>query len=647
MTPSFKGGLNVKRIQGTVGTGKTEALVDQALELLASGVSPRDIGIYCATPHAADAFSSRLAAKLGSPSSAVEATTPREAALALLSSREARTFTGRPPRVMADFEYSFLLEDMKVSGLRPQRLREMLKFFFRGWTELADDDPDWLFGEEVGLHALLKENLAFLQAMLEPEVANYCVRLLRSNEEALFSARVGHVLVDDYQCLSKASQVLTRMLASESLTIAGDPSACIEVYDSYPFAQGFEDLADQYQSPELVSLKTCWVAQSVCNVANNLLADSGRAPTPDTMPAASAPEGSVQAYALASAEEEYACIAELVSTLTKAGMAPDDIHLVAPNRTWSAALRVALLQKGIASTTLPYGPVLRGDIRDLERSAELRRYTALKLVANPRDALAWRCWCGYGDYLANSIAFDSLRALGKGQTPDAFTALERACDGSPVDCPGFEKVARAFEEGTMLIAEARKLRGRDLLEFLAARTSDTAKAEAERPGATPPASLPKKAAETPSSLLQLCAPVKDDDTAESLFARAEKNLIDPRFCASGSTVRISAARHLCGLSPKAVIFSGFVNGFLPSRDYFDSTVTSPDKQKKMHRQDVQLVYAAAGKAREMLSFTYFTREGLERAEQLKLEVERIRLEKGVPQCVIAPSELLALALPPV
>ena len=49
-------------------------------------------------------------------------------------------FTGREPRLLLNYELNALMEDMKTSGLRPGRLKEMLKFFYRGWTELAADD---------------------------------------------------------------------------------------------------------------------------------------------------------------------------------------------------------------------------------------------------------------------------------------------------------------------------------------------------------------------------------------------------------------------------------------------------------------------------------------------------------------------------
>ena len=54
---------------------------------------------------------------------------------------------------LASFEETFFLEDMRVTGMAPRRLREMLKFFYRNWTELAggaEDDVNALEGIRAG-----------------------------------------------------------------------------------------------------------------------------------------------------------------------------------------------------------------------------------------------------------------------------------------------------------------------------------------------------------------------------------------------------------------------------------------------------------------------------------------------------------------
>lgn len=93
--------------------------------------------VLTATPDAARALSARLTEAVGERGGAIEVTCTRDGALGLLASEEGRAFSGRAGRLVTPVELGFIMEDMKVSGLKQRRLREMLKFFYRNWTELA------------------------------------------------------------------------------------------------------------------------------------------------------------------------------------------------------------------------------------------------------------------------------------------------------------------------------------------------------------------------------------------------------------------------------------------------------------------------------------------------------------------------------
>ena len=150
-------------IEGGVGCGKTAALITRVATLLEDGAAPEDMLVLTATPDAARVLAARLIEVVGERGGAVEVTCTRDVALGMLASEEGRAFSGRAGRLVTPVELGFIMEDMKVSGLKQRRLREMLKFFYRNWTELAggaDDDDRWLIpGEEADTHALLKDVL--------------------------------------------------------------------------------------------------------------------------------------------------------------------------------------------------------------------------------------------------------------------------------------------------------------------------------------------------------------------------------------------------------------------------------------------------------------------------------------------------------
>ena len=84
----------------------------------------------------------------------------------------------------------------------------------------------------------------------------------------------------------------------------------------------------------------------------------------------------------------------------------------------------------------------------------------------------------------------------------------------------------------------------------------------------------------------------------------------------------------CGLTPRVLVFCGFLNGFVPCRAYFDGAEMPLDKQEKEHARLVRQLYTVLAKAQERLVCTHFEKTDLETAERLKLKIHRIRMEKG-------------------
>ena len=90
-------------------------------------------------------------------------------------------------------------------------------------------------------------------------------------------------------------------------------------------------------------------------------------------------------------------------------------------------------------------------------------------------------------------------------------------------------------------------------------------------------------------------------------------------------VAIAAPEDLFGRTFDVVIFGGFVNGFIPSRDMCDSGAA---------------IALAEHRATKRLLFTSFESCDLETAERLRLHIPRIHLRSGVRTCDIHPSDYL-------
>lgn len=644
-------------IEGGVGCGKTAALVARASELLEGGAAPEDILVLAATPDAARALDARLAEAVGERAGAIEVACARDVALGLLASEEGRAFSGRAGRLVTPVELGFILEDMKVGGLKQRRLREMLKFFYRNETELAggaDDDDGWLIpGEEGDTHALLRAVLHFTGGILEPEASAMAVRFLLASPEALAGAQRPHVLVDDYQMYSRASQHLANLIARDSITVAADPTAVAEVFESYPYGEGVGEFTQANEGCERIVLATSRACPAAARAASRLRTalDAGAAAlgdgaAPVALAAPSAPDraaaASFTALEAADPAAEMDAVADAVQAALEAGADPSSVYVLAFHPAWERRVARALAARGIAAATPVRGRVAAGDYRDLDRCAPARLLTALALIADPADALAWRAWCGFDDYLANSAVFADMRAEADEQGKDLGAMLDEVAAAAPAESfpgTGIGRVLDAYRAGRTLIEQVQGLEGDELIGAIASALNLTGESGEHAiqlvRALTAPEPKPAVSAIDTSFGTSVPAPAPDD--AQTLITRARNRMSAPVFEATEGCVLIGDSAHLTGRTPTTLVLTGFVNGFFPTRDYFDATVTTPDKQKLVRATDTRRLYTAAGKATQRLIASWFTSTSLVEAETLKLEIARAKLRRGERIAVTTPS----------
>ena len=459
-------------VEGAVGCGKTTRLVERAAALLEGGAAPSDLLVLAATPDAARMLAARLEAACGA---AVEATCVREVALGLLATEGGRAFSDRAGRLVTPVEMGFIMEDMKTCGLKNRRLKEMLKFFYRSWTELvedADGNADWLLaGEEADVHGLLKGILDFTGGILEPELSALAVRYLLADGEALAGAQRAHVLVDDYQMLSRASQHVANLLARDSNAVAADPAAVVEVFDSYPYGEGVGEFTQANADCERIVLTESHACGAAAHAASRLREDAAPG-APEITGVGDAPAtDSFTARESADPAAEVAAVAEAVEAALGAGCAPEDVYVLTFHPAWMRQVLRALAARDIAAAAPVEGRLSVGDYRDLDRCAPARLLAALDLAADPANALAWRSWCGFGDYLANSAAFADMRAGAAAEGAGLVALLEEASAAAPAEGfpnTGIGRIVDAYRAGRELVASVQGLEGDGLLDALAA-----------------------------------------------------------------------------------------------------------------------------------------------------------------------------------
>lgn len=285
------------------------------------------------------------------------------------------------------------------------------------------------------------------------------------------------------------------------------------------------------------------------------------------------------------------------------------------------------------------GRLAAGDYRDYARCAPARVITALQLAADPENCLAWRCWIGFGDYLGNSAALSEIYAWAKDkgynllETLQALAAMDAGA--ASLISAGAGRIVAAYRSGCAVVEQVDGLSGLELIRKLVAAVDATA------PASVRETIIPEKVEEM---VVSFCAPVPGAATAKVIAATVTDRLTDSRLEGNGGVMMGSGA-HVVGSSPKALLVCGFDNGFIPERDYFDTTVVTLDKQEKMHEADTRFLYTVLGKATDQLQVSYFTSIDLVGAEKLKLKVDRIRLKNGMRMARLTASEFLPVILP--
>ena len=581
-------------VSGGAHSGKTQHLVDHVVALLAAGTDPAQILVFAASPDAAHALAARLG-KAHPLGALVRVTVPRQVFLELLDTPEAYAATGRRARLLSRFETDFLFEDLKPTGIRSKRLREMVKFFLRGMTEMADWEEKWLVTvEEEQVYGLLKDSLAFSGGIMEQELGNVVLRYLFDYPEACAAARVAHVVVDDYQQLSRASQVLAQLLAESSLAVAADESACLTVFDSFPYAEGVEEL--RADTPALVNIRL------------------------DGSWAVARADVAVEKAATPAAELAY--VVDRVAAAIEAGTAPADVVVAAPHRVWRANVARALAARGIACEQADDGRAVAGDMRDMNRCSVARMLTALNLVVAPDDGVAWRSWCGFGDYLTRSNWIGQLRGKYLPAGVKFAEALAAENTNAEAGLPVAVSLIEAYRQGRAAVEAAHGLEGDALVHALAEACGVT---DERALGAFAELTAPFEDVRLAGQTGGQRADVFAGTSAAATLARARQRLEFPAF-ERADVVRVLPLERLCGVTAKVLVVCGMVNGFMPVREYFDRVEMTQEKADKLLAADGQLFTWALAKATGRVLVTGFAKADLVAAETLRLQIDRVQLD---------------------
>lgn len=508
----------------------------------------------------------------------------REAALAIIEGA-GETFP-RKARLLDANEMDVLMEDLKVSGLKPGRLREMTKFFYKGIADGASHNADWLISaEEKQIWDILAENLEARCALLPVEAGALALEALQTPGGAVCARKLvpadALLVVPAFNTLSATSQQLVRALEPATLVAFGTDLDASNAEEEYPNPLGFAQLMEEAGD--------------------------------DAADLADATEPAEETLACAHPAEEFDEVARTVAEAVHAGTIPGAITVACPHRLWMEGIARRLAERGIPCV-IDAGPrKAKGDPREEARCGHVRTRAAAKLLVDERDFTAWRSWLGLGDWLVRSDAFSELLSYARERNLTAADAFFRLAA-----LPADERDGAFFSKFEEPVARFRTLR-----QSLKGATG----AEAARALAQAGCTL------TDAEQAALAA-----SNAFDADAFATMVLIDPAPYASDA-VAVVPYRRAFGRHGELAVICGLVDGFLPTRDALSDTETINHKRRAYDRGRI-LFEAAKSTGANRIVCTYFTDDRIENANALAMEIARVYVKDGLRFASLTPSAYL-------
>lgn len=230
------------RVLAGPGTGKSFGLQKRVARLLEEGADPKRILAVTFTRTAAQDLRNSILAVGVEGADKIIAKTLHSFCFSLLNKQAIIESTGRYPRPMLDHELKPMLYDLgeKFGGLRDKDKR--LRAFEAIWARLQSETPGFQLNEiDQSFERSVTGWLVSHQSMLFGEMIRETYKYLRDNPQCSERNIFDHVLVDEYQDLNKAEQLVIDYLADNAnIAVIGDDDQSIYSF-KYAHPEGIRE----------------------------------------------------------------------------------------------------------------------------------------------------------------------------------------------------------------------------------------------------------------------------------------------------------------------------------------------------------------------------------------------------------------------
>lgn len=391
---------NTIRVVAGPGTGKSFGLKRRVTRLLEDGNIAERILAVTFTRTAAQDLKEEISSLEVLGSDKVVARTLHSYCFSLLNKKSIIESTGRYPRPMLEHELKPMLYDIdqRFGVLREKEKR--LLAFEAIWASLQSETPGYILSEID--RSFEREVMTWLikhQAMLFGEMIRETYKYLRDNPQCDERNMFDHILVDEYQDLNKAEQVVIDYLASNaSLSVIGDDDQSIYSF-KHAHPEGIREFPQTHKPCNSIDFAQCRrCPKRVVRMASKLISNNRNRTLGNLIPIDENAEGNVKIIQFKDLDREIIGISNLIKNqIDKNKIEPQDVLILVPVRKIGYRIRNALVLKGVNAKSY-----FRESALATEKAKIL--FSLINLAANSKDLVALRYLLGVGsqDYRTKS-----------------------------------------------------------------------------------------------------------------------------------------------------------------------------------------------------------------------------------------------------
>ena len=563
------------------GTGKTLALIRRAARFLEEGADPVKILVVTFTRTAAHDLRRKIAQLENPLATNIDAGTIHSLCFRVLQEERALAASGRVARPLLDYEVDCLLRDLPDSVGTVTQRRERLAALEAAWARLDSDSPtgwptdpvDQQFKHE------LETWLRFHRGVLLAELIPLTLAYLRQEPTSAYLNRYDHVLVDEYQDLNRAEQVLIDHLAGQhaTMSVIGDDDQAIYTTFRNAYPEGIVQFPYRHPDTNAQTLKlSLRCPPNVVSMANAFLTNPEMARLTDRLiePDKAKPDAEVKIIRWRTLNREVRGLVKFIKWYCGQGNCRwGDVLVVSPRRQIGYRIRDQLRALGVEASSF-------FNEEALDNNLARQHFSLLNLFVDVDDRVSLRHWLSLPTPRQASyrVVWEYCNQSQSGDSPRV--ALSKLANGEISLSTNTEEIATRFMALNQRLSALQGLLGSELIHrWLGDAAMD------------PQGHL--------SELRTMAERFADDDettTPATLRDRLLEAITQPEIPSDTDYVRVMSLHKAKGLTAKLVIVTGFASGLIP----FVKGGLSPAGHHRCMQEQRRLFFVALTRATQCL-----------------------------------------------